>query len=598
MTDVPLKLIDAAHDRVRPFVLGTIGTAAAMMAVEGLSQVRLPVTSDYGLVSVLPTSFWLGLFTLHVVFVVALAARRPDPVLMAVLVVLLVALLYATPAIVDSVPRLEVSWRHLGIADELARARSVDPSIDAYFSWPGFFAGLATLFDLIGVSPTQVALVAPVVNGLLWVFGVVAVVSSLTPSKRHVWLAAWMFTVFNWIDQDYLSPQAFAFTLYLVVLVLLLRYLGAVPRGPSLLGAARLGGVRLGLVGWWQSRVPVEHDSRRRVTALLLAVGLAAVMIVSHQLSPFMLLGAVTLLALSGRLWVPHLPVLLGVLAVLWLATGASFYLAGHPVLFVADVGQSTGANVVQRVTGSPGHLQVVQLRVGMTAVALALAALGWWRMRNRGDRDLRPAVLLAFPFALVPVQSYGGEMLMRSTLFSLPFIGYYAAGVFLGGTRARGPRAHPVTALAAAVASVAVLIGHYGNAAFDTFTPAEVRGVDQLYRVAPPGSLLVAVTHASSWKSQGYADYHYATLTDDCALPIDARACYEVLRDRAFHSPTGAFLFVTRAQEESLRLRGDAAPGVLDELERLLVTEAGATVVLNKDAIHVLRIGPWEDQS
>lgn len=594
MTVVPLRVLDVVHDRVRPVILGAIGTAAALLAVSGLSQVRLPITSDYGLVAVLPPSFWWGLMALHLVFVLALAVRKPEPLLMALLVALLVVLLYATPALIDPVPRLEVSWRHLGIADELARARGVDPTIDAYFNWPGFFAGLATFLDLTPFSPAQVALVAPVLNGLLWVFGVVAVVSSLTPSRHHVWLAAWLFAVLNWIDQDYLSPQAFAFTLYLVVVVLLLRYLGAVPRGPSLREAVR-SGVRHGVPRWWQGRVPNEPDARRRVTALLLAVGLGAVMVVSHQLSPFMLLGAATLLALSGRLWVPHLPVLLGLLAVLWLTTGASVYLAGHPVLFVQDVGQSTGANVAQRVTGSPGHLLVVQLRVALTAAALALAALGWWRMRSRTPRDPRPTLLLVFPFALVPVQSYGGEMLMRSTLFSLPFMAYYAAGLFLGGARTRGFRARPTVALVAAAASGVVLTGHYGNAAFDTFTPAEVRSVDRLYQVAPPGSLLVAVTHASAWKAQDYADYRYAVVTDDCALPLDARECYRVVRDQAFESSTGAFLFVTRAQEESLRLRGDAAPGVLDEIERLLVTRAGARVLPTDGAIRILRIDPQE---
>ncbi|MGN6577429.1 MAG: hypothetical protein ACTHKG_17285, partial [Nocardioides sp.] len=398
MTVVPLRLVDAVHDRVRPLLLGTIGAAATLLAVQGLPRVQLPISSDYGLVGVLPTSFWVGLVVLNLVFVVALSGRTPDPVLMAVLVGLLVVLLYATPALIDPVPRLEVSWRHLGIADELSRARGIDPTIDAYFNWPGFFAGLATLLDLTPVSPAHVALVAPVLNGLLWVFGVVAVVSSLTSSRHHVWLAAWMFAVLNWIDQDYLSPQAFAYAVYLVVLVLLLRYLAAVPRGPSLAEAVRADGVRVGVAWWWYAREPAEPDVRRRVSALLLAVGLGAVMIVSHQLSPFMLLAAATLLALSGRLWVPHLPVMLALLAVLWLTTGASVYLGGHPVLLVQDVAQSTDANVAQRVAGSPGHLLVVQLRLALTGGALVLAALGWWRMRRRGSRDLRPALLVAFP--------------------------------------------------------------------------------------------------------------------------------------------------------------------------------------------------------
>jgi len=335
------------------------------------------------------------------------------------------------------------------------------------------------------------------------------------------------------------------------------------------------------------------------VVALLLAVGLGAAMVVSHQLSPFMLVGAATLLAVSGRLWIPHLPVLLGLLALLWLATGASIYLGGHPVLLVQDVAQSTDANVAQRVSGSPGHLVVVQLRLAVTGGALVLAALGWWRMHRQGFRDLRPALLLAFPFAMVPVQSYGGEMLMRSALFSLPFTAYYAAGLFLGASRSgAATRAHPVVALVVAAASGAVLTGHYGNAAFDTFTQAEVRSVDELYRVAPPGSLLVAVTHASAWKAQGYADYRYAVLTDDCELPLDARDCYLVLRDEAHSSPTGAYLFVTRAQEESLRVRGDAESGVLDQIERLLVTRAGAEVVPTTGAIRILHVPPTEGVS
>ena len=48
-------------------------------------------------------------------------------------------------------PRTEVAWRHLGITRALVDAGSVDPTIDAYFNWPGFFAGLGGVFETTGI---------------------------------------------------------------------------------------------------------------------------------------------------------------------------------------------------------------------------------------------------------------------------------------------------------------------------------------------------------------------------------------------------------------------------------------------------------------
>lgn len=594
MTDVPARAFTVRATHVQSVLLATVGVGAALLAVDGVMRLSTPVTSDYGLVAVMPGTFWVGLAALHLVFGLALSVRKPNLLLVALLLALLVVLLFGAPALLDPTPRLEVSWRHLGIANELQTTGRVDPSIDAYFSWPGFFAGVATLLDVTPISPAALAVLAPTLNGLLWAFGVAALAGSLTPSRHHAWLAAWLFVVFNWIDQDYLSPQAFAFAVYLVVVTLLLRYLAAVPRGGGLIRNVRADGVLHGTTAWWRSREPVEPDPRRRSVALLLVMGLMAVVMISHQLSPFMLLGAIGLLTVTGRLWTPLLLAVAGLVAVLWLTTGASYYLAGHPVLFVQGLGDTAGANMAERVAGSPGHVMVVQVRSALTAATLALAALGWFRMRRQGLRDSRPLMLMVFPFLMVPLQSYGGEMLMRATLFSLPFLAYYAAGLFLAAGPQHSIRAHPTVILVAAAASAAVMTSHFGNAAFDMFTRAEVRGVQQLYRLAPPGTLLVTVTHGSSWKSQDYADYHYLVLTDACEVPLNARACYDVVHDRAFHSPAGAFVFTTRAERESLRIRGDAAPGVVERIDALLRRRAGARVVYQNEGIRILRIEQW----
>lgn len=584
MTEIPAPTITLPLVRARPAVMGLVGVGSAALGIHGALQVSVPVTSDYGLVALLPASFWLGLLGLNMVFVLTLRERRPDPLLSAVLVALLVVLLLGVAPLSHSTPRLEVSWRHLGIADELITSGRVDPRIDAYFSWPGFFAGIGAFFDVGQVSPRMLALVAPVLNGLAWAFGVAAVARSLTSSRHHMWLAAWVFVLVNWIDQDYLSPQAFAFAAYLVVVALLLRYLAAVP-GVGLRRSILDVGPVAGSLAWWRSRTPTEADGRRRIGAFVIVVLLAAVVMVSHQLTPFMMLAAVGVLTVLGRLWTPHLLAIIGLLAVLWLCTGASFYLTGHPVLFAQSLAESTGANVQARLAGSPGHVDVVHVRTALTGVTMLLAGLGWLRLMRRGQRDVRPLLLMAFPFGMVPLQSYGGEMLMRATLFSLPFASYYIAGLFIGRRPTEGIRWGPGLVVLSGVLSVAVLTAHFGNAAFDMFTKAEVRGVRQLYRIAPPGAVLISTTHATAWKSEGYDDYHYATMTDTCELPLRPKACHRLIHDRALHEPAGGLVLVTRAERESLRIRGDAAPGVIEDIERLLVRRGEARLVyLNED--------------
>ena len=179
-----------------------------------------------------------------------------------------------------------------------------------------------------------------------------------------------MFCLGNWIDQDYLSPQAFGFFLYLVVIALLLTVLSARAGAPTSWRPAAL-------LVWWRARTPEQPDRRLRVGALLLVLLLCVVMVASHQLSPFMLLVAVAALVVLGRSWAPGLPVLLGLMLAIWLAYPASSYLIGHPPLRETGLGAATSASVIGRLGGTPGHEQVVHVRIVVTAVIWLLAALG-----------------------------------------------------------------------------------------------------------------------------------------------------------------------------------------------------------------------------
>ncbi len=143
-----------------PVVL--LAVAGAALAAWGASTVDAPIASDYGLVAVLPATFWVGLAVLNVAIGLQLArpvVRRLD---MALTLGLLVVVLYGAAAFATGTPRTEVAWRHLGIMRALLGTGTVDPLIDGYFNWPGFFAGLGALLQVTHVPPVTLALLAPV----------------------------------------------------------------------------------------------------------------------------------------------------------------------------------------------------------------------------------------------------------------------------------------------------------------------------------------------------------------------------------------------------------------------------------------------------
>ena len=179
-------------------------------------------------------------------------------------------------------------------------------------------------------------------------------------------------------------------------------------------------------------------DGGQRPGLVLVAVVLGAATIVSHQLTPVVLVLSLSALVVTGRSWTCRLPVVLGLLLLAWLATGASSYLAGHPVLPDPPGGIRRGQRDAQvgrqrwpRVRRAGAHAAVRRhVRAGRRSGSVR---------RRRAQRSARsfdsllivPAVLFVVPFLLVPANSYGGEMLLRATLFALPFMAVLIADAF-----------------------------------------------------------------------------------------------------------------------------------------------------------------------
>jgi hypothetical protein len=587
-----------------------LSSAALALWVLSLARVNLRELNDFGLASVLPVSVFLALVLSTAAFAWTLGQRPLRRPVVLLHVVVLVVMLYGMNPMVEPVPGPNILWRHAGIADHIATTGTVDPRIDAYFNWPGFFVLAAFLTNAAGLnSIVQLAAGwAPVFFNLLYLGPLLLLYRRATSDHRLIWLAMWFFYLTNWIQQDYLAPQAFTYLLYLLILGILLRWFATdrstwpaparfLPWRPPLPSPA----------------TPTLFDVRPTPAPMLLEpsaqrAGLMAVVIVlfaaavpSHQLTPFAVLIGVSALVIVRRCSARGLPWLMLSMLVAWITFMSAAYLAGHLEVLSGHVGQVNSiaaANVTARLTGSSGHQFVVHVRLALTALLWALALLGWLRRRRQRQDDVEFTLLAVAPFLLMGLQSYGGELLLRVYLFGLPFVAFLAAGLFLpvkaGATSWR-------TAGAIGLAGITLLSGfmfaRYGNERMDHFTSAELGAVRHLYEIAPPGSLLLAATPDLPWKFQDYARYEYRTVPTlpnsgsggDLAKPV-----LSIMRQ---HREPGAYLIVTRSQQADVQARNTLPPGSLHRLESTLrQSPAVQLVYANQDArIYTLR--PGKDQ-
>ncbi|TAM71184.1 MAG: hypothetical protein EPN48_02780 [Microbacteriaceae bacterium] len=580
----------------------TLGAVPAVIGVWALTQVTAGEIGDIGVVGVLPPAYYTALGLTLIGFVLCLRPSRPHPLLLTEQLIVLIVILDGIDPIVHGLPRLEASYRHLGIAEYIAQYGQVDPKLDAYFDWPGFFGALGMLADATGVRDLSgLAAWAPLGVNLLLLPMLLATARRLTRNRRQVWAGVWVFFLASWVGQDYLSPQAYALLLLFTVLACVLTVLDgwawavrAVTSGAArgrhvlneVLAIVRTSATRLDPKPPWRNTHPsrVENVAVAAVCMLLLLA-----MTVAHQLTPFAVVLFLFGLLLIGRNRMPALVIVAAVLPICWLFLGAEPYLSGHfGTVFgsVGNVGAATSASVADRIAGSDAHRFVVFLRLAETGGVWALAVVGAVVARVRRVTWLAAGVGVVAPFALLPAQPYGGEMLLRVYLFGLPFAACLAVLPFLPRRPGRlGWKSCAALLLLGSVLATSTLVTRYGNDSMENFTPNELALVDTLYATAPRGAVLIEAVHDTPWRFTQYAGYQYKTIL--AARPRADAAPLNCGHVDSIAANAGGYLIVTKSQETAARLLGIGPANAVEDFVATCGAAPGWSVVAqNSDGI------------
>ncbi|MFF3325459.1 glycosyltransferase [Streptomyces sp. NPDC002889] len=541
--------------------IGPLCLAAPLVAALGLwayavSRTDTGTLGDFGLVGALPVAYWAGLALLTAGFWICVRdPRRRNRWPLAYTLGLLV-MERATQALVYSTPLYAWAWKHDAVIEHLLSAGRLETTggrlgdMAVYDQWPGFFAAQAALVRLTGVE-NSLAYMAwwPLLSSVLLLAPLMLIYRTFTQDRRLLWTALWLFCVANWVGQDYFSPQSLALALYLSVIAILLR------RGER----------------------PVRGSRSRRLMWAVLLVPLIAALVISHQLTPVMLIVALAGLCLLRRYRDWLLPAVLLLVFLAWNLTASLPFLREAVPDMVRSFGDLRG-NLETGYGSTPtgtGPVIVSWISRLLSAAVLLLAALGVWRrpaLRHRA----RPLLLLAaVPLLMLVANDYGSEMIFRVLLFMLPGVCFFAAAALLPDVRppaarpeaagapqpARGLRFAVLPGVALLALTAAFVPGYAGKDRLSHFPPQEVALVREVVEHAPRGSLVVAAHRNYPLAYDGYWRIGHYWFLDDSVDHVE-----EILRDPAgtlardmagVEPPGRAYFLLTQGQIANSEMNG-----------------------------------------
>ncbi|MFJ8042072.1 glycosyltransferase [Kitasatospora sp. NPDC096147] len=562
-----------------------------------LRTVDLAGMDDLGLLQVLPAGYWIAVALLTAGFWLALRDRRVRTRWLTGYLLGLIAVIHATPSLLYPTLRYSWAWKHIAVLDAMLSAGGQVPhagGFDIYNQWPGFFLLNALYLRVTGLESAlgYAAWAPPVVNALL-LGPLLLLYRSFSTDRGLVWGGLWVYYCCAWVGQDYFAPQAFAFLLFVTVLALVARQLpDATGRGG---GAGSTVGAGSG--GAHASGEP-ERAGPRRVLPLLAVLVLEAAVVVSHQLTPLMLVCVLTALALPRRNRRVVLPALAGVvvLTLAWYVTAARPYLSKNLPEFVTDL-SSPGGNVLSGLAGlgaaAPGQVVVAWVDRGLSAAVILLALAAVWR-RPWVRRTALPLAAAA-PLPLLLANGYGGEMIFRVYLFALPACAFLIA-VLLRPAARTGVRAVAAAGVTAALLG-GLFFGYYSKENMNYFTPGEVAAVARTIELAPPGAVIVSVTGNVPGVAAHY-DVHPRVQLDQESEDVRRQLATDPLaalaRATAFAPPgTPFYLVLNRAQAAECYLTGVLPADTVAKLGAAVDDAPRFAVVERNDDAAVYRYVP-----
>lgn len=566
------------------FALGTALLAVILGITGGLTTESSRV-DGFGLISALPRIYWISVgFGAVASFLLLRLAISERTRYATVVPALWLGILHTGPHLAHDHFRFQTVWTHLGFVRVIDETGTGDVLIDARFAWPGFFGGF--IASLAKVDPGTLDLIMR-----LWptaILGGTAVLVSALATRAYPTipligpLSAVSYILLAWTGQDYFSPQSFGFTAYLSMLVLM-------ESGPLRTSPA------------WSASVPFlarfaaaggDRPAARYTPVFVALVILSFGAIVSHPLAPFFICMGLVILGLYGRTVAWRLLLMVALAYVLWFFITAEPWwstqldkMIGQIGGFFSNLDSSTSSRVA---SSSPDHIFVTQVRTYVGIGTFLTVLIIGIAMATERFKHLRPAIPLA-PLAGIPsmalaLQSYGGEIIFRVVLFTLP-VAAMLIGRLLATVRVRAlPVVVPVLVL---LMMPFLMLARFGNEAFEMTTAVDREAWEVAYDRAQDDTLFIA--------DNSFTPFQDMTVGRNRFFEIEAtpdQSFIDAMETTSEQVNKPRIIVVFTPTQSQWRVHGKSFDvGYLDEVARWLADRPGATVLYEQEGAWVIEL-------
>ena len=369
---------------------------------------------SWGLFGALPITFFVALFVISASVVLELRRRRISPVRMAVHVGALILMIQGTIPSVYGTPREYWQYKAVGETQFIIAKHGLMFGLDIYQRFPGFF-GLVAWFDgAAGLrSPLAYLAWSQIIFDSLVTVAFYYAAGAILRNARQLWLATFLFIPADWvfsIGQDFFTPQAIGLFLNLIIIGLILRrsQFAAVSSKEGLPGVSSI----------W----------------IWMVLGLFAVGVISHPLSPAVLLLQIWSLIVLNRLRPVWLGIVLAGMEIGFLLINFSYLKKNYFVTAglgkvlrnLGPAGQTTGTGLLGSNSIGPNHI-LIPLLTGIIVLLAGIGMLG----RLVGKQDVKVIGGLALsPMVIIAGVHYGTETTYRALMFGLPWAIVAAVGL------------------------------------------------------------------------------------------------------------------------------------------------------------------------
>lgn len=593
-------MVTTNHDAYRAirvaFYIGLLIIVPLAVALMGLQTIDLSAINHYGLLPALPVRYFVAFAFLSLGFARAITRQTINKLVLISYLIVFIAIIHIPIALIYDAPRYAWVYKHFGIIDFIQQFGQVDPFVDAYHNWPGFFAWAAFFFEATEIDYVVFSNWAQTLFNLLYLLPLYFIARVFSEHNRFVFMSIALFYLTNWVGQDYFAPQAFGYFLYLVVIALVSVYLFDVEGEKKLIKKFNK---RFNLAftpSLCIFQYKKSHINQRTLFGFIIIIFVA--LVVSHQLTPFVVVACVLAFYLSGSRRLGSLIILMNFILALWIAFMTQPYLSSNLTDLLSQVGQlfnNFDQSVIQRISGSVEHQVITQSQISLTLILWSLAFFGFLKIILKKELPITLGFLAASPFFLMILQPYGGEAMLRLYYFTQPFMCIFAARAVLVDTKF-GWLKSVYTGFLLMIITGLIITSYFGNEGVNYVTPAEVESVEFVYSLPVldlDQTMLISMGSDFPFKLNGnyYQFKHYDLIGPWGLVGIanlqDENSLFERIVDVLLEEEK-SYVLLSRAQFKRLNIKYELSEALWSRLKKFFDEQKAYKVIYDKNDVIV----------